>query len=192
MRRIRPGMHASLLFVMLIGALSLGMTPVFADHGGTGGGGGGTPAPTPAPAPADFALSVNYASPSFVGNLVRGAAFGTPCNQCNGGAVPQPAYVVADPFGCFYDWNQISVTSLNGFTGTVNLSLLNVPGGVTSFTATSLSLPQAGSTSTPLKLLASTGAAVGTTTIALQGTSGTLVHTVSLDLSVADQLPPCQ
>lgn len=83
----------------------------------------------PPRASADFALSVNYGSPSFVGNLVRGATFGTPCNQCNGGAVPQPAYVVPDPFGCFYDSNQIGVTSLNGFTGTVNLSLKFATGG---------------------------------------------------------------
>jgi hypothetical protein len=62
---------------------------------GTGGGGGGTTTPTPTPTPSstDFALSVNYGSPSFIGNLVRGAIFGTPCSQCNGGALPQPAYV---------------------------------------------------------------------------------------------------
>ncbi len=123
---------------------------------------------------------------------LRGATFGTPCSQCNGGALPQPAYVVPDPLGCFYDWNQISVTSLNGFTGTVNLSLPNLPAGVTSLTAASISLPQAGSSSTPLKLLASTGASAGTTNVTLQGTSGALVHTVSLSLSIADQLPPCQ
>lgn len=187
MRRIHPGVRGSLLFALLIATLGLGMTPAFADHGG----GDGNP-PPPTQASADFALSVNYASPGFVANLVRGAAFGIPCGQCNGGAIPQPAYVVPDPFGCFYDWNQIGVTSLNGFTGTVNLSLLNLPAGVTSFTATSLSLPQPGATTTPLKLLAATGAALGTTTVTLQGTSGTLVHTVRLDLSVADQLPPCQ
>ena len=178
---------------VLIAIISLGITPAFADHGGSGGGGTKpAPSPTPGSASADFALSVNYASPSFIGNLVRGATFGIPCSQCNGGALPQPAYVVPDPLGCFYDWNQISVTSLNAFTGTVDLSLPNLPAGVTSFTAASISLPQAGSSSTPLKLLASTGASVGTTNVTLQGTSGALVHTVSLSVSIADQLPPCQ
>jgi hypothetical protein len=193
MQRFRPAIAASMAFVF-IGIIALGMTPAFADHGGIGGGGGGTTTPTPTPTPSskDFALSVNYASPSFIGNLVRGATFGTPCSQCNGGALPQPAYVVPDPLGCFYDWNQISVTSLNGFTGTVNLSLPNLPAGITSFTAATISLPQAGSSSTPLKLLASTGASVGTTNVTLHGTSGALAHTVSLSLSIADQLPPCQ
>jgi hypothetical protein len=93
---------------------------------------------------------------------------------------------------CFYDLTQISVTSLNGFTGTVNLSLPNLPAGVTSFTAVSISLPQPVSSSTPLKLLASTGASVRTTNVTLQATSGALVHTVSLSLPIADQLSPCQ
>ena len=192
MRRFRPAIAASMAFV-LIAIISLGITTAFADHGGSGGGGTKpAPSPTPGSASADFALSVNYASPSFIGNLVRGATFGIPCSQCNGGALPQPPYVVPDPLGCFYDWNQISVTSLNAFTGTVDLSLPNLPAGVTSFTAASISLPQAGSSSTPLKLLASTGASVGTTNVTLQGTSGALVHTVSLSVSIADQLPPCQ
>jgi len=186
MQRIRPRTFASVFFLLFTALIGVGVSPVLAD-----GGGGGDPPPPPPAAP-DFALSVNYGSPSFVGNLVRGAVFGIPCGQCNGGALPQPAYIVPDPLGCFYDWNQISVTGLNGFTGTVSLSLLNLPAGVTSSTAPSIALPQGGSSAAPLKLLASTTAAPGTSSVTLQGASGTLVHTVSLTLSVADQLPPCQ
>jgi hypothetical protein len=176
---------AGLLTLALATAVG-GAPRALADHGGGGGGGGGGGA-----AP-DFVLSANYAPPSFTGMLVRGAIPGSPCGQCNGGGLPQPAYVVPDPLGCTYDWNQISVISLNGFQGTITLTLLNLPAGVTSLTPTSLSLPQPGATSTPFKLQASSTSALGGATVTIRATSGAIVHTLGLPISVSDQLPLCQ
>jgi hypothetical protein len=96
------------------------------------------------------------------------------------------------PLGCFYDSNSIGVTSLNDFQGTVTLQILNLPAGVTSQTATTVNVPRRGSTSTPLKLLAASDAALRSATVTLRATSGSIVHTLDLPISVGAQLPACQ
>lgn len=136
----------------------------------------------------DFALSVNFSSPTFfVGHLVRGAVPGTPCGSCNGGALAQPAYFVPDVFGAFFDTNSIGVVSLNDFQGPVTLQILNLPAGVTSLTATPVTVPRRGAVTTPFKLQADSAAALGNFTVTLRATSGALVHTVDLRIVVADQ-----
>jgi hypothetical protein len=148
-----------------------------------------TPTPTAAP---DFAFGTNYGA-SFEHYLIRGETWD-----------PHPLYTNCVTYGgphvksfsygsCFFDVNSISVVSLNGYSGTVQLDILGLPPGVTSRTALSLTV-RAGSApaaSTGFRLEAATSAPLGTFTATIRGTSGTLTHSVSLPVSVVDQLPPC-
>jgi subtilase family serine protease len=73
----------------------------------------------------------------------------------------------------------VTVSPLNGFSGNVNLSATGLPAGVTaSFTPTTTSR-----TST-LKLTASNSASIGTFTVTILGTSGSLSHTTTVSLTV--------
>ena len=73
----------------------------------------------------------------------------------------------------------ISVTDLNGFTGAVNLAASGLPAGVTA------SFSPASTTGTSiLTLTASTTATAGAATVTVTGTSGSLVHTTTVALTV--------
>jgi hypothetical protein len=135
---------------------------------------------------ADFALTANYKSPSFVGHVVRGGF--SSCVGCT--TAVEPRYV-GTSFDCFYDSNTISLVSLNGFSGDVRLEVQNLPAGVTSQTATMLTVPRRDVVSTPFKLQASGDAALGDATVTVRATSGSIVHTLDLPISVADRLPSC-
>lgn len=183
--RIRAALTVGLLMVAFALAVAGGTPPsALASK---------NPRPTPTPnAPPDFSLSVNYGPSSFAGFIIRGETWDPHplCNLCTtyGG----PHYVVPDPLGCFYDSNSIGIVGLNGFGGTVNLAILNLPAGVTSVTATSIVVPSGGANSAPFRLQAASTAALGSATVAIQATSGTIVHTLSLPISTVDQPPPCQ
>jgi hypothetical protein len=134
----------------------------------------------------DFALTANYKPPSFTGHLVRG---GLPsCVGCT--TAVEPRYVGAS-FGCFYDANTISLVSLNDFSGDVRLEVSNLPAGVTSQTATKLTVSRRSVVSTPFKLHASGDAPLGDATVTVRATSGSIVHTLNLPILVADRLPSC-
>ena len=137
MIRILTGRLATALAAIIVAvAVSLlsssAVTPLLADSGsGSGGGSGsGSGGSGDGNRAADISLSANY-GPSFTGHLDRGAVPGSPCADCNGMALPQPAYVV-NSLGWFYDGNSIGLVSLNDFAGTVTLEVLNLPPGVTS------------------------------------------------------------
>jgi RTX calcium-binding nonapeptide repeat (4 copies) len=135
----------------------------------------------------DFVLAINHNGPT--GFLVIGGLAG--CPQCVSAA--EPRYIVADPLGCFYDQNSIGVVSTQGdFAGTVNLQVLNLPQGVSNQTAASVNVPRGGVAITPFRLRAAANAAAGTATVTLRATSGPIVHTADLPISVVAQLPPCQ
>jgi hypothetical protein len=73
----------------------------------------------------------------------------------------------------------ITVSPLNGFSGSVSLSASGLPGGVTaSFNPSSTT-----GTST-LTLTASSTAATGTSTVTVTGSSGSLTHTATISLTV--------
>ncbi len=73
----------------------------------------------------------------------------------------------------------ITVTPMNGFSGSVNLSASGLPSGVTaSF------IPNPAITTSALTLSAGSAAATGTFTVTITGTSGTLTHTTSVSLTV--------
>jgi hypothetical protein len=190
------GRSGLVLVVLAAGVLALGLliaasAPAVAGSGsGSGGSSGssssGSGSSGSSTSVADFALTANYKPPSFVGYVVRGGL--SSCAGCT--TAVEPRYVGAS-FGCFYDSNTISLVSLNDFGGDVKLEVLNLPAGVTSQTATKLTVPRRGVVSTPFKLQASGDAALGNATITLRATSGSTVRTLDLPISVADQLPAC-
>lgn len=74
----------------------------------------------------------------------------------------------------------ITVTALNGFTGSVALSASGLPSGVTASFS-----PASTTTSSTLTLTASSTATVGAATVTVTGTSGTLTHTATIALTVS-------
>jgi regulation of enolase protein 1 (concanavalin A-like superfamily)/uncharacterized membrane protein len=75
----------------------------------------------------------------------------------------------------------ITVTSLNGFVGTVSLSAIGLPSGVTAaFTPATI----AGAGTSTLTLAATSTATPGGFTVTVTGTSGILTHTAALGLTV--------
>ena len=73
----------------------------------------------------------------------------------------------------------ITVNPINGFSGSVNLSISGLPSGVTA----SFNPPSPTSAST-LTLTAASNAATGTVTLTVTGTSGTLTRATSITLTV--------
>ncbi len=173
----RP-LGSPVLLGLLLAALLLGAAAPAAAKGGSGSGG----------SQGDFTLSANY-GPSFTGYLVRGGLRQANCPLCTTDV--EPRYVVVDGFTgtIFYDSNSLSMVSLNDFAGTIALQILNLPAGVTSLTATSATLPRRGSVSVPLKLTAASDAPFGNATITVRATSGGIVHTLALPISVVDRMP---
>jgi subtilisin family serine protease len=84
----------------------------------------------------------------------------------------------------------VTVTSVSGFAGTVNLAAPVLPAGITaSFTATSVT---GGSGTSTLSLTASAAAQAGTATIAVIGTSGPQTSVSSVALTVGATINPGQ
>ncbi|MDR3390080.1 MAG: S53 family serine peptidase, partial [Rudaea sp.] len=79
----------------------------------------------------------------------------------------------------------ISVSDLNGFTGSVALTASGLPSGVTA----AFSPASTTSTST-LTLTASSTATTGTATVTITGTSGSLTHTATVSLTVTSTATP--
>ncbi len=73
----------------------------------------------------------------------------------------------------------IAVAPQNGFNGNVSLSVSGLPSGVTASFS-----PNPATTTSTLALMASGTAAIGTVTVAINGTSGNLTNTTSLSLTV--------
>src|SRR5205807_201521 len=76
----------------------------------------------------------------------------------------------------------ITMTSLNGFAGTVSLSTSVSPSGITaSLSPTSITLTSGGTGTSTLTVTSST---VGTYTVTITGTTGSLSHQVIINVSV--------
>jgi hypothetical protein len=74
----------------------------------------------------------------------------------------------------------ISISRLNGFTGSVTFSASSLPGGVTAAFS-----PNPATSSSTLTLTASALAATGTVTVTVTGTSGSLTETTTIQLTVS-------
>jgi hypothetical protein len=174
-RRSARGLGLAALVITIV---ALAAAPAFAGSGsesGSGGGGGS--------AVADFALVANYQPPA-VGYVVRGGF--ASCGTCTTGV--EPRYPVTG-FTRGWDSNTLSVVSLNGFSGSVSLEVVGLPLGVTSRTATSVSVPRRGAASTPFSLQAASFAAAGDATVTVRASGGGRTHTVVLPIAVVDALP---
>ncbi len=73
----------------------------------------------------------------------------------------------------------ITVSPLNGFTGTVSFTASGLPSGVTAAFS-----PASSTTSSTLTLTASSTATIGSSTVTVTGTSGSLTHTTSVALTI--------
>jgi hypothetical protein len=79
----------------------------------------------------------------------------------------------------------VTVSSQNGFNSAVSLGCGTLPAGVScSFSPASVTPPAGGSASSTLTIAASATAATGSSTVAVNGTSGTLTRSANLALSV--------
>lgn len=76
----------------------------------------------------------------------------------------------------------VSVAAVNGFGGTVSVGVSGLPTGVTASPAT---LSLVAGTPQTLTLTAAADAVVGTASVSVTGTAGTLTHTATLALTVA-------
>jgi hypothetical protein len=81
----------------------------------------------------------------------------------------------------------VTVAVLNGFSGSVSISLSGIPAGVTSSPASPFNV--AAGTTQSVTFSASTSAAAGDANINVQGTSGSLSHSSSLTLHVLSSVP---
>ena len=88
------------------------------------------------------------------------------------------------------DTSTITVTSLYGFTGTVDLTVSGAPSGVTAtLDPTSVTPLADGSDTSTLTVQVDLTATIGDYTLTVTGTSGALVHTVDVSLEITE-LPP--
>jgi hypothetical protein len=78
---------------------------------------------------------------------------------------------------------QLTITPQNGFTGTVNLSLVGAPSGVT-LSPTSVSVAGSGPVTRNLTVSVGSGVATGTYNLQVRATSGSLTKTAGLSLTV--------
>lgn len=79
----------------------------------------------------------------------------------------------------------ITVVPVNGFSGSVTLSVAGLPSGVTAGFS-----PNPTTTTSTLTLTASATAATGTSTVTIKGVSGSLTHTTTLSLTVTSSGGP--
>jgi hypothetical protein len=82
----------------------------------------------------------------------------------------------------------LSVTSLNGFTGSVQVTLTGLPTGVISNPASPFSI--ASGSSTPVLFSAATNASTGNSTIIATGTNGSLSHPANLGITIQTGVVP--
>lgn len=79
----------------------------------------------------------------------------------------------------------VTVSSLNGFNASVNLSISGLPSGVTAtFSPTSLMPPGNGSATSTLTLSAGPSATIGSATLTVTGVAGSLTHNSPINLTV--------
>lgn len=143
----------------LVGVVALAFTLALISCGG--GSANSNPVPTPTPLPGDF-------------QLVAGSAGVTGITLQQGGA-PRFEIVQANP--------------INGFKGTINLTLSGLPAGVIAPSGLP-SITLAGSAqSVGVALAASQTTPLGAATVTVTGTSGAITHTVTFPLTITQAAP---
>jgi hypothetical protein len=145
-----------------------------------------------------IAFTLSDGSSPKTGFLVRG---GLPtCSGCVGTFEPRYDVYTGFPTTSVWSSTSLEIDAVNGFQGSVTLEVLDLPAGVTSHTAPSVTLDSTtllcdsygcwvGAT-TPLSFTAGATAALAGATVTLRATGGAVVHTLKLPIAVVDQLPP--
>ena len=129
------------------------------DLSACGGGSSSAPPSPPPPPAADFAL------------------------------VSESSTVTAQQGGAM-QFQTIQANPLNGFVGSIAITLSGLPSGVTTIPSGPLSIAITGQgQSTSIQLVASPTTPIGTTTVNVTGTSGTIKHTVPFSLTVTQAAP---
>lgn len=126
--------------------------------------------------PPALLFSIAWPAPEYSGYLVRGG--------------DNWVRYALQIYGWAWYTNTLRLVSYQGWSGNVQLSVLNLPQGVTSAMPASVFVPSGGSAMVPIRFLASTSAALATTTVTLRATSGSVVKTGDVRFSVVNQLPP--
>ena len=91
------------------------------------------------------------------------------------------------------DTSVITITSINGFNQAVQLSASGGPSGVTAtLNPEQVTPPPDGSTTSTLTVLVNTTATLGSHTLTVTGTSGTLTHSASISLEITALPPPTE
>jgi hypothetical protein len=97
------------------------------------------------------------------------------------GASPSSVTIVQGGNGT----STITITSLNGFNSATTLSATGLPSGVTAgFSPNPVTPPANGSVNSTLTLTASATATLGNATVTVTGTSGSLIHSTNIALTV--------
>ena len=86
-------------------------------------------------------------------------------------------------------FQSIQVNPVNGFTGTISVSLSGLPSGVTTIPASPFSISLPSSQSVSFQLAASTSTPAGTATVTVTGMSGSITHTKTFSLTVSQAAP---
>jgi hypothetical protein len=171
--------HRALSRWALVAAVAFALVSAAAPALASGGGGGSR----------DFSICCNdSAIPGFVvqGGLTTCPAF----DNCLPNPSFEPRYFSCGFDDCGYNTATVVLTSLNGFEGTVSLQLVNLPPGVTSQTAATVTLAKDATTYTDFKLQAAASAQPGDYLVTVRATSGGLVHDAPHLIRVVTQLPP--
>ncbi len=88
------------------------------------------------------------------------------------------------------DVSTLTITSLNGFNELVDLTVSGVPSSVTTILdPTQVTPPAGGLTTSTLTVQVANSAAPGTYTLTVTGTSGSLVHSVDIELEITTAPP---
>jgi len=121
-----------------------------------------------------YDLATGWGSPNGTG-LINALAGGSPSPDFSLSASPSSVPVTQGSHGT----STITITALNGFSGSVNLFASGLPSGVTA----AFSPNPATGTST-VTFTASSSATTGTFGVTVSGTSGSLTHTTTITLTV--------
>lgn len=147
-------------------------------------------------------LSIAFACALLCGLTACGGGSGGTSESGSGGNPPPPPPPAADFSLQFevpqltlqqqgaFEFETVQVNPINGFTGTVSLSLLGVPAGVTVSPVGPYSVTiNGGPQGTAFQMAASTAAATTTTSVTVTATSGPITHSAPFSLTVTPVAP---
>jgi hypothetical protein len=134
---------------------------------------------------ATFTITVNATSGStFHLATVTVIPNGSPDFTMSTPTIPDPTSIIVTPLSSTFSI-PISLASLNGFSGTVNLSGTVTPANpVVSFSPSNVAIGSGGLASSTMTITVSSGTPTGLYSLTASGTSGSAYHTVPINLAI--------